>query len=528
MNSQSDLKNWQDVILREWRNTDDEEYAQNLFDLVMRESATNSGQSLIFLLCVLGGALAGLSFLAAVINSYVVSNSSISVYLMFLAGGTVFGAFFGVVFWVRLDISWPQLLKLFTPKLTVRFLQLWLGHLNSLTLISMVLFILGFLLGVVINGLLLGLTMTLGNIPEWLLSDLLLGIFGLLLFGVALFGGMWIGHLILQKFGAVLGYICGLGFVLGDIFVLYLAIQQLPQVNEAFNIRNNDFSISSAMQMYKGFFVLGATVVGLNFLMPNTRVKNMEIKTPLNVSDYKNVYAYRSWWTWWRRQPTVTELEMALRQAIGKTTQNLQTTWQDALDRLEKRKDQKNSAAKLIAKLQNKDWVERFIARQLLRILAQEAKKPPATTASQHLCKRCFVRYHTHQIPLSATTSYTHYGCRVCREVDTFLDWSNPVVAVIDSAMWNRQIQHDAILYINWLKHRALFDFDRVEILKATDEDVERFAVLVGNDTDEVRKPRYQDMICTVASDCDLSENTIRILQNTFGQIKTKEPQHVN
>jgi hypothetical protein len=34
-----------------------------------------------------------------------------------------------------------------------------------------------------------------------------------------------------------------------------------------------------------------------------------------------------------------------------------------------------------------------------------------------------------------------------------------------------------------------LFDFDRVEIQQATDEEVERFAVQVGNDTDELSDP---------------------------------------
>ena len=72
----------------------------------------------------------------------------------------------------------------------------------------------------------------------------------------------------------------------------------------------------------------------------------------------------------------------------------------------------------------------------------------------------------------------------------------------------------------NWLKYKTLFDFDMVEIINATDEDVERFVVQVGNDTDQTRKKRYKNMDCIVGLNCNLSENTIRILQRTFGQVK--------
>jgi len=69
------------------------------------------------------------------------------------------------------------------------------------------------------------------------------------------------------------------------------------------------------------------------------------------------------------------------------------------------------------------------------------------------------------------------------------------------------------------LARRALFDFDRVEIIRATDEDVERFAMQVGNDTDPLRKPRYAQMRCSLAPNCHLTENTLRILESLFGRV---------
>lgn len=48
----------------------------------------------------------------------------------------------------------------------------------------------------------------------------------------------------------------------------------------------------------------------------------------------------------------------------------------------------------------------------------------------------------------------------------------------------------------------------------------ERFAVQVGNDTDPVRRPTYAQMRCLVSPECGLSENTMRILQRTFGRVE--------
>ncbi|HOS44761.1 MAG TPA: hypothetical protein PK794_13815, partial [Armatimonadota bacterium] len=56
-------------------------------------------------------------------------------------------------------------------------------------------------------------------------------------------------------------------------------------------------------------------------------------------------------------------------------------------------------------------------------------------------------------------------------------------------------------------------------IVHATDYDVERFCIMVGNDTDARRISRYRRMAVTVAAACDLSENTLRILRSRFGRV---------
>ena len=75
---------------------------------------------------------------------------------------------------------------------------------------------------------------------------------------------------------------------------------------------------------------------------------------------------------------------------------------------------------------------------------------------------------------------------------------------------------------MNWFQRKTLFEFDRVEIIEATDAEVELFAIQVGNDTDKIRKSRYENMVCTVHSKCNLSKNTMRILNSMFGSVELR------
>jgi len=139
--------------------------------------------------------------------------------------------------------------------------------------------------------------------------------------------------------------------------------------------------------------------------------------------------------------------------------------------------------------------------------------------AEQLLCPRCLVRCGPHRADLPWQPDVTYYGCRACHQSREFIDCPRGVVAVLDAAWRGAQERQGGFLRVNWLARRALFDFDRVEIIRATDEDVERFAVQVGNDTDPFRKPRYAQMRCSLAPNCHPAENTLRILESLFGQV---------
>lgn len=95
------------------------------------------------------------------------------------------------------------------------------------------------------------------------------------------------------------------------------------------------------------------------------------------------------------------------------------------------------------------------------------------------------------------------------------------IIAVLDST-WAEESQRPSVdmLRVNWLRRRALFDFDQIEIIQATDQQVEELVTMVGNDTDSWRRSRYRQMRCFIDPDCKLTENTVRILRDTFGEVK--------
>jgi len=158
------------------------------------------------------------------------------------------------------------------------------------------------------------------------------------------------------------------------------------------------------------------------------------------------------------------------------------------------------------------------IATELLRAIARNTTARIGDRALQLLCPSCLTRYKAHKVLLESLEYLTYYGCRICGQSREFLE--GRIIAVLDGRMDTERVQQDRTWRVNWLARRALFDFDEVEIVQATDEDVERFAVQVGNDTDEFRRSRYREMACKIVSDCGLSENTLRILKSTFGVSK--------
>jgi hypothetical protein len=155
---------------------------------------------------------------------------------------------------------------------------------------------------------------------------------------------------------------------------------------------------------------------------------------------------------------------------------------------------------------------------ELIRGIAQESGQQFGHRYNRLLCPRCLAHYAPYKVSLPEWQTATYYGCRQCSQSRIF--WEGQVVARLDQEMSQKWLVQEELIQVNWLAHRRLFDFDAIAIAQAGDQEVERFAIQVGNDTDEQRQPRYKQMRCVVATECGLSENTMRILQRIFGQVE--------
>lgn len=160
------------------------------------------------------------------------------------------------------------------------------------------------------------------------------------------------------------------------------------------------------------------------------------------------------------------------------------------------------------------------VAPQLLSELAEATRQRWAERAERLRCSRCLGSCLAFQVRLSPLKNLTYYACQSCQQSQHFFTFAGQVIAVLDSTLAAERAEQADTLRVNWLARRTLFSFAAVEIIQASDEEVERFAVQVGNDTDPVRQPHYKMVSCLVAKDCHLTENTWRILQRTFGQVK--------
>jgi hypothetical protein len=254
-----------------------------------------------------------------------------------------------------------------------------------------------------------------------------------------------------------------------------------------------------------------------------------------------------------REEPSMMQVEIALKNMNG-VPQKVRSTWSELLYQVEKQRQQPDPLDKLISDLQMGGWVTHFIAHyglvnwgglavESLHTLAEDNKIPLnrvavrllknielettarwAENAPTLLCPHCLARCQTHSVPLTWQPDLSFYGCRVCNQSREFLEGINQVVAVLDANWTEAQCQQNNTLRVNWLQRRSLFDFDQIEIIHASDEEVERFAVQVGNDTDPYRKLRYPQTSCALGPNCHLSENTLRILRRTFGEVITYAP----
>lgn len=109
--------------------------------------------------------------------------------------------------------------------------------------------------------------------------------------------------------------------------------------------------------------------------------------------------------------------------------------------------------------------------------------------------------------------------CRVCGQTGRYEE-VRKVVAVLDSKGRSYPHQQGDILRVNWLDRKEGFDFDRVEVVAATDDDVDAFVRQTRFESDPRLQRRLPNMECVVNAECRFQRaNTLTILRQNFGSV---------
>lgn len=133
------------------------------------------------------------------------------------------------------------------------------------------------------------------------------------------------------------------------------------------------------------------------------------------------------------------------------------------------------------------------------------------------VCPDCLLYFETQSLNLPADTVIDYYACPQCQQNQN--PFTGQIVALLDDQITNRQHETTEVLYINWLHRPRDFALDAVEIRQADDQTVARFMVYLKNAAAGGEIRPLKTMPCTLHHACPISENTRRILENTFGRL---------
>ena len=525
-------QNWPAIIWREWVTSEDKEYAEQLFDLV-GQAKLGWGSSLVVALCgTLYGLLSGywLGLILIYWNTHTeqwISSHPLALALTWLGG--LAGGLIGLG--VSVGLSWRMWLNALTPKifgqksgLMVFNATLLTGFITNLAGLN--------LIWSIFLGILAGLIMLDVNQSGSISSKAISGTFEagqrdeLIAFGFISIAGTLIGHLFMSN-----GW---LGIVVGAIIGAWLGVFWSGGLA---GIIISWLGVLTGLILGLDRWVMGWLSLGVGFglgVIPNL----------VGYIPFERAYRQRGGYFWWRNQPPAYKVELALHLSPARTA------WANILAKLTGQKEQPAQAESLLTDLQSEHWPERFVARHtlislggkaiptlqkvaadrehplwnialwLLGSIEEETTNRLAWRTAYILCPRCLARFDRRAVEVGWGVSFGWYGCRLCGQSREFLDCPQGVTAVLDASWSETQSYQDNRLRVNWLARRQLFDFDRVEIIRAGDEDVERFAVQAGNDTDPFRTQSYRQIHCAVGPQAQLSANSLRVLGKIFGQVE--------
>jgi hypothetical protein len=529
---------WRRIIWREWRNSDDPQYVERLFDLVAGSPATAPAALTLSVLGAVYGALWGLLAAWALgAGQTALPERTNPGMLPFVAWGALLGAVFAPTVFVGLigGLSW----------------RVWLFWLFSASSLSAQVWV----LNPDHRDPPYGVRDCVWDSLRWALLVLAVGL------GVVC--GLWVAiaclTLFASAFGAAPGGACCLLWV--PIVAIYL-VAQLDSVSEAFEqftdaifsiwpeVRQRGFCWGAVMALGAACWLglLGGSIFGWTASGPIALVTFLASCPAIawqrarRVSSGVAGFPARWGCWWWRSRPSAAAVENAVRHLGAQA-------WSLPLSRTDERRQNPGPLPALLAGLDSLDWVKRFAIRHTLVGLGGEvvdllvgrtlsgspAQRREAAwliesialrtwerlgpTPRHWLCLRCLVHCSEHRAMLPRQRPCTYYGCRSCKQSQEVRSWTGRIVAVLAADRAEVHWQEGNTFWVNWLRRRELFDFERVEIVQATDEQVEGFLMQLRHRGAAFEIPPLSQVPCTVAPGCELSGNTMRNLRFLFGNV---------
>ena len=137
------------------------------------------------------------------------------------------------------------------------------------------------------------------------------------------------------------------------------------------------------------------------------------------------------------------------------------------------------------------------------------------------VCATCLVRYVDHRASLGRGRSITWSGCGICEGSGARHENVEEIVAVVDRTAPAEPRVRDGRLEIDARSRRGPFEFDRISLVDATDAEAEELALRVENDPELARRGRCSRATVEIGPGCTLRPNTLRILERTFGEVRS-------
>ncbi len=131
-----------------------------------------------------------------------------------------------------------------------------------------------------------------------------------------------------------------------------------------------------------------------------------------------------------------------------------------------------------------------------------------------------FARYTRPDIKIGLLNKLPYYGCRICgRSINALTD-IREVVAVLDLNMHLPAMLENGVFEVNYIKHNALFDFDKVEIIDVSDAIFDSFSKKLSLNSNQLLLKKCSEIDCIIHENCGLSRNKLEIPKNIFRNVE--------